>query len=139
MAQKFTPDAQDIKSLLIQSWNLIKNNPILRGPFYKLLKIHIIYCLIFYVSLSLAFYPFFGWATFIFITLLLLFIWLPLVWFITTGQQGRMSLMLYKIEKNEVFDIASINTEINQVRSKLREITWARILESTIRTSLTGK
>lgn len=50
-----------------------------------------------------------------------------------------MALMIYKTENNESFDTTCIDMEIKQVHTKLREITWASILESTIRASLEGK
>ncbi len=46
VAQKFKPSFQDIKFLFIYSWNLIKDNPILRKPFYALVKINIIFLVI---------------------------------------------------------------------------------------------
>ncbi len=47
--------------------------------------------------------------------------------------------MIYKTESNIPFTQTDIDTEIASVHVKLREITWASLLESVLNATLRGK
>lgn len=162
VAQKFKPSFQDIKFLFIYSWNLIKDNPILRKPFYALVKINIIFLVISFLIFvaGLIYSSIIAIASvttvnhssetvltpnlLMYILPVILFFWVIFIWnlvfaFIKTKQQGRFALMIYKTESNIPFTQTDIDTEIASVHVKLREITWASLLESVLNATLRGK
>lgn len=56
MVKKFKPDREDIKYFFQTSWKLVKNNPDLRKPIYKLWILHIFFCITFTIYLLIT-----GW------------------------------------------------------------------------------